>query len=132
MLLACPHKATSPEEAQLYHPPSHGKYPSPVQPGGSLLCFLQLIDVPPTLWAPKLDAVFQEGSSKFQTGANNHFHHYHLQKIMKGWPLLLLEYHRLVPSLLPHRFSQSFLSRLLLQQSVPTLSQVQKVHLCCL
>lgn len=83
MLLACPHKATSPEEAQLHHPLSHGKYPSPIQPGGSLLHFLQLNNAPPTLWAPNLDAVFQEGPSKCQTGANNHFHRYHLQEVMK-------------------------------------------------
>lgn len=80
----CPHKATSPEEAQFHHLFSHSKYPSPIQPGGSLLSFFHLINVPPTLWAPKLDAVFQEGPSKCQTGANSHFNHYQLQKIMKG------------------------------------------------
>lgn len=36
------YKATSPEEAQLHHPLSHGKCPSLVQPGGFLLHFLHL------------------------------------------------------------------------------------------
>lgn len=73
-LLPCPHKATSPEEAQLHHTLPQGKSSSPNQPGGSLLSTLQLTDVPLTPWSPELHAVYQVWPSKCQAEATNHFH----------------------------------------------------------